>query len=133
MRLCRMQMRRIIRNKYRIMKSTKKTKKEPKFIVNYTNIERPEDVYTEYILAKVRAGIAIDMEEAKMLVKFGAVLTMEVIDNYIELFEKTCVTTIEDEKVAEDLLNILVKATQKKQPWYKRLWNWIKKPFCKKK
>ena len=126
-------MRRIIRNKYRIMKNTKKTKKEPKFIVNYTNIERPEDVYVEYILAKVRAGIAIDMEEAKMLVKFGAVLTMEVIDNYIELFEKTCVTTIEDEKVAEDLLNILVKATQKKQPWYKRLWNWIKKPFCKKK
>lgn len=115
------------------MKNTKKTKKEPKFIVNYTNIERPEDVYIEYILAKVRAGMVIDSEEAKALVHFGAVLTMEIIDDYIELFEKTCVTTIEDEKVAEDLLNILVKATQKKQPWYKRLWNWIKKPFCKKK
>lgn len=115
------------------MKTTKKTKKEPKFIVDYTNIQRPEDVYVEYILAKVRAGMVIDTEEAKMLVKFGAVLTMEVIDSYIEFFEKYHVTTIENEKVAKDLLDVLVKATQKKQPWYKRLWNWIKKPFCKKK
>lgn len=115
------------------MKTTKKTKKEPKFIVDYTNIERPEDVYVEYILAKVRAGMVIDTEEAKMLVKFGAVLTMEVIDNYIELFEKCHVTTIEDEKVAKDLLDVLVKATQKKQPWYKRFWNWLTKPFKKNK
>lgn len=115
------------------MKNTKKTKKEPKFIVNYTNIERPEDVYIEYILAKVRAGMVIDSEEAKALVHFGAVLTMEIIDDYIEIFEKTCVTTINDDKIAEDVLKILTKAAQKKQPWYKRLWNWVKKPFCKKK
>lgn len=107
------------------MKSTKNTKKEPKFIVDYTNIERPEDVYVEYILAKVRAGMVIDSEEAKALVHFGAVLTMEIINNYVEIFENTCVTTINDNKVAEDVLKILAKATQKKQPWYKRFWNWI--------
>ena len=108
------------------MKSTKKTKKEPKFIVDYTDIQLPQQVYAEYILAKTRAGMTITESEADALINYGVFIALDEIDNCLAHYNTKC-TVIQDDKLADKLLDITLDYIKKKnrKPWYKRFWNWI--------
>lgn len=116
------------------MKETKKTKKtiSPKYIVDMTTAETAADVADAFILGKVRAGIPISETEL-VCVKFNTVeRVFEEIRNIANELDKN-VKIIEDDKLASELSSIVEKYMNKKQPWYKRFWNWVKKPFTKKK
>ena len=106
---------------------TKKPVKKAKFIVDYTNIEYPEDLQYEIIAAKSRAGIAIDEQEVKTLVMYGAKLSIDYINDIIADYNAST-TFINDDKLAKKMLKLLKKSTEKKTPWYKKIW-----PFRKKK
>jgi hypothetical protein len=82
-----------------------------KYEVNYDNIDKLEDIDVEFGLAKHAAGIAMSDEEFKA-----------ILDKTEREAEKTTVAIIHTNIICE-----------KKLPWYKRFWNWLKKPFCKKK
>ena len=104
------------------MKSTKKTKKEPKFIVDYTDIQLPQQVYAEYILAKTRAGMTITDSEADALINYGVAIVLDYLAQY-----NTKCTVIQDDKLADKLLDVTLDYIKKKnkKPWYKRFWHWI--------
>ena len=119
----------------RIMKTkvTKKsTKKDPAFIVNYTDIKWPQDVIVEVILAKVRSGVAITTDEARALVEFGADCALEAMEDYVANMN-TKSFIIDDDEFAQKLLNMCLKKAGKKLPWYKKFWKWLTKPFRKNK
>lgn len=116
------------------MKSTKNTKKviKPEFIVDMTTAETPLDVVYEFAEAKVRAGKPITQTEADAIEKTGFMTAVEAVDACITEVEKHT-TYIEDDKLAKDMIKLIEKYQTKKQPLYKRFWNWLKKPFTKNK
>lgn len=95
------------------MKNTKETKAtKPTIVVDLTKVETTNDIADAFITAKVNAGVALtkaDLATAKAII---ADRIFSELNEIIKLVEK---------RVA------------KKQPWYKRAWNWVKKPFTKKK
>ena len=101
------------------MKKQIKTKK-PEVIVNLTDAETPEDVRYSFIMAKARAGVAITEQDVDWLINVGAKAIAEVI-------------IVERNKLYNQLVKTFDKAVNPKEPWYKRFWNWLKKPFTKKK
>lgn len=110
------------------MKKNKNTK--PLYVVNLTDIETADDVKLSYIHAKTESGVAIDKDDVAWLVALGAKITCDVIDESIANRNKN-VIKIEDDSLYNKLEDILVKAIAPKQPWYKRAWRWITKPFRK--
>ena len=110
----------------------KKTVKKPAFIVDLTKAETIEDIKFEFIRAKAKAGVKLDDDEIFFLVNLGATMAIEVIDECIEKLNAKTVH-IHDDKLYHKLENILKEATQPKNPWYKRFWGWITKPFKKNK
>ena len=110
----------------------KSTKKAPAFIVNYTDIQWPQDVIFEIIISKVRSGIAITKEEAAALVEFGADCALEAMEEYVANMN-TKSFVIDDDEFARKLLKMCMDKATKKQPWYKRFWKWLTKPFRKNK
>ena len=118
--------------KYRIMKTLKKTKKiikKPEFIVDFTDIDTPEDVVMEFIIGKVRAGMVISEKELMFAVSHGAQIAIDAFESFYAAHS----TVIENDKLAKDLLNMISKAIKPKKPWYKRFWAWLTKPFRKNK
>lgn len=116
------------------MKETKKTKKaiKPKFIVDMTATETPADVADAFILAKINAGIPISTTEL-ICTKFNTIdRIMEELRELTSEFAEH-VNVVEDDKLVKDIINLVNAKLNKKQPWYKRFWNWLKKPFTKKK
>lgn len=114
------------------MKNTNKTTNTA-LIVDLTTVKSPADVTDAFILAKVNAGIPITNTE---LVTFKLNTVDRIIDyiNYLTSEFDSNVTYIEDDELAKTLLNEINKALNKKKaPWYKRFWNWVKKPFSRKK
>ena len=106
----------------------KNIKTKPAFIVNLTDIECPEDVVDAFVRAKINAGVPITMNEYESTISSVVKLTIEAIEEC-----QPTPTVINDDKLFKKLTKILINATKKKEPWYKRVWNWVKKPFCKKK
>lgn len=98
------------------MKATKTVKKNKKFTPIYTvDITECDDVFDvrlQFAKAKQKAGLAISDDELNAIVN-------EAICDFAEallLVGELC----------DDI------DEPKKQPWYKRFWNWIKHPFKKK-
>ena len=113
-------------------KVAKKVASKPKFIVDLTKVETCEDIKFEFIKAKATQGVAITEDDILFLVNLGAEIALEYIDKCIDEINKQTIK-IQDDKLFDELTNLLKKATQPKKPWYKRFWSWITKPFKKNK
>lgn len=116
------------------MKATKKTKKDtkPMMIVNLTNIEQIEDISDAFIVAKINAGIPITKIDLYTIRYNIASRIFDLLGDMIKDFDEN-IPVIEDDKLVQDIIKLVADRTTKKQPWYKRFWNWVKKPFTKKK
>lgn len=112
------------------MKPIKKISKakKPMFTVDLTAIDTPDDIVMEFIAAKVRAGLTISEKEMFFTMSYGAITALNAFEN----FYNSHATVIESDELAQKLLKEIDKALKKKNAWYKRFWNWIKKPFVKK-
>jgi len=93
-------------------KSTKKTNKKtvkPTFIVDVTECNSPEEIRRAFTLAKVKSGVAITFDELDHFVS-------TIVEDYNNFIAST---------VAAAFICDCCKF-EKKQPWYKRLWKWIR-------
>lgn len=75
---------------------------KPELIINGVNCVTPEDIQDAYIEAKVNAGRNISAEELQFVKDYAA----PIIDVY---------------NICE------IQLTEKKLPWYKRFWNWLRR------
>lgn len=110
--------------KTKTIKKTKKVTKKPDFVVDWTNIETYLDIPYETAQGKIRAGLPISQEEADVIEKMGFMTAADVVDTMLNEAEKHT-TYIEDDKLADDMIKLIKKYQNKKQPWYKRFWRWI--------
>ena len=103
-------------------------------IVDLTQAETCEDVRFEFTRAKARAGQPLTDTEINQVVKYGAHLALEAIDQFCDTYAAQWKhVEIKDKKQIEKAIKMIEKMMQpKKEPWYKRFWGWIKKPFVKK-
>lgn len=85
-------------------------KNKIKYTVNLDEIETLGDIDAVFALGKHNAGLPLSDKELMSIVEW-------VIDN---IHPAITFCTIECAKC-------------KKLPWYKRFWNWLKKPFTKSK
>lgn len=92
------------------MKKTTKSK-EPVYFVHIDEIEDLNDIDVAFGLAKQEAGLPISDEE------FDAITSFIVKEVYAS-FAPMTVTVV-------DCSNCGIKV--KKQPWYKRFWNWLRR------
>ncbi len=107
---------------------------KPTIIVDLTNIESCEDIKFEFTRAKAKAGVPLTEAEINSVVAYGAHLTLDVIDQFCEQY-KMMYTAVEinDKKQIKKAIKAIESIIKPKTPWYKKLWNWVKKPFTKKK
>lgn len=101
---------------------TKKTKKpafKPAFVADFTWCETAEDAYEELLTAKYEAKVPLTNYEVG---KFCEYKIVQALDQFVDdLFGGYNAVVIDDgEAKAFDAFKVTVK-----QPWYKRLWNWI--------
>lgn len=101
---------------------TKKTKKpafKPAFVADFTWCETAEDAYEELLTAKYEAKVPLTNYEVG---KFCEYKIVQALDQFVDdLFDGHNAVVIDDgEAKAFDAFKVTVK-----QPWYKRLWNWI--------
>ena len=109
----------------KVVKTTKKIK--PDFIVNLTNVEKPEDVYVKFGMAKHNAGYA--MSDAEFDAIIGATANIAIKLYAASMILKSEAVQIEgDEKL---VFNSKGEMFIKKPNIFKRFWNWVKKPFKK--
>ena len=113
----------------------KKNTKKADFIVDLTDIEDINDIKFEVIRGKAIAGVKITDDDIYFLVKMGSMMTCDLINDAIDnLIENQVVTTINDPELINDVKNLIEnRIAPKKEPWYKRFWKWLKKPFTKSK
>lgn len=85
-------------------KTTKKTKKvvKPEILINTVDCETVNDIYTNYIEAKVNAKRVITKEE------------LDLVKN------NTCNATLV-------FLGCECEVKAEKKPWYKRFWKWLRR------
>jgi len=114
------------------MKDIKSTKK-PIIVVDLTNIESCEDIKFEFTRAKAKAGVALTDAEINSVVAYGAHLALDVIDQFCEQYRQISTVEITDKKQIKQAIKAIENILKPKTPWYKKLWNWVKKPFTKKK
>lgn len=112
------------------MKKTNNNTK-PTMIVDLTKVESCNDIRFEFTRAKAKAGIPLTDQEINQVVAYGAHLALNMIEQFFEQFtvEKF---TVDNKRDAKDIIKAIEKAIKPKTPWYKKVWNWIKKPFVKK-
>lgn len=113
-------------------KTSKKTTKSYKVVVDLTKAETPADVYDAFIEAKIKAGMPITEVEMTRAKAHIVEMMLDAIDSVILEYDEN-VRMINDDELAKDLIKLINKHVGKKEPWYKKVWNWIKKPFTKKK
>lgn len=99
------------------------TSKKIKFVVDLTNVNDCDEVKLAFIRAKVFGGVKITKDEFDFIVAFGAKMALRAIDVMLERYIGKASTQATPETPNK---------SEKKTPWYKRFWNWIKKPFVKK-
>ena len=110
----------------------KKNTKKYTFVVDLTEAETAADMYDAFIEAKIQAGLPITEVEMIRAKAHIASLMIDAIDDVVTSVDAN-VQKIEDDKLVKDLVKLIDKHLNKKDPWYKRFWNWLKKPFTKKK
>ena len=115
--------------KYRTMKTIKNTKP---IIVDLTNVESCEDIRFEFTRAKAKAGVPLTDAEINSVVAYGANIALNTIDQFCEQFQAVSVE-IKDKKQIKKAIKAIESIIKPKTPWYKKAWNWVKKPFTKKK
>lgn len=93
------------------MKNTKKIEK-PAFIVDATCCVDGADLKEAFILAKV-GKVVLTEEEFIYVVERVVEHTLETVNIAEKMF-----------KSFDEVMKCIVKAT-KKEPWYKRFWNWL--------
>ena len=115
------------------MKTIKNIKK-PMIIVDLTNVESCEDIKFEFTRAKAKAGVPLTEEEIDSVVAYGAHLALDVIDQFCDKFQSQVMSVeIKDKKQIKQAIKAIESILKPKTPWYKKFWNWVKKPFTKKK
>ena len=107
---------------------------KPTIIVDLTQAETCEDVRFEFTRAKAKAGVPLTDADINQVVSYGATLALDTIDSFCEQYQ-TLYPTIEikDKKQVKQAIKAIESILKPKTPWYKKLWNWVKKPFTKKK
>ena len=107
---------------------------KPTIIVDLTNIESCEDIKFEFTRAKAKAGVPLTDAEINSVVAYGAHLTLDVIDQFCNQYQKMYpAIEIKDKKQVQKAIKAIESILKPKTPWYKKLWKWVKKPFTKKK
>lgn len=94
-----------------------RTSKKPMFIVDLTNVDDARDVVFEFTMGKVRAGLPITENELMSAINYSIDYTLSILSDAIVIGTTFCG---------------MCENCKKQTPWYKRVWNWIKKPFVKK-
>ena len=112
------------------MKAKKNNK--PTIIVDLTQAETCEDVRFEFTRAKAKAGVPLTDAEINSVVAYGANIALNTIDQFCEQFQTVSVE-IKDKKQIKKAIKAIESIIEPKTPWYKKVWNWVKKPFTKKK
>lgn len=95
-------------------KSTKKTNKKtvkPTFIVDVTECNSPEEIRRAFTLAKVKNGVAITFDELDHFVS-------TIVEDYNDVVTSTIAAAFICSNCCE---------CEKKQPWYKRFWKWLRR------
>ena len=97
-----------------------------------SKVETCEDIRFEFTRAKAKAGVPLTDQEINQVVAYGAHLALDVIDQFCDQFSAQSVV-LKDKKQIKKAIKMIEKMLKpKKEPWYKRFWNWVKKPFVKK-
>lgn len=102
---------------------TKKTKKpaKPVFVIDLTQCEDAEEMYEALLNAKFEAKLPLTNYEIDKLIEYR--LTEGVCDVLDNLFGGHNALVLEGDDInAFDAVKVEIT---EKQPWYKRLWNWI--------
>ena len=111
----------------------KKNIKKPVIVVDLTNIETCDDIRFEFTRAKAKAGVPLTDQEINQVVAYGAHLALDTIDQfcgqYAAEFQSVKIT---DKKQIKKAIKAIESILKPKTPWYKKVWNWMKKPFVKK-
>ena len=107
----------------KVTKKTSKAKK-PDFVVDMTVASTPLEIAYEEAQGKVRAGLPISQDEADTIEKVGFFTACDVVQKCVDEIDANT-TYIEDDKLADDMIKLIKKYQNKKQPWYKRFWRWI--------
>ena len=115
---------------YTYMKT--KNIKKPMIIVDLTQVETCDDIRFEFTRAKAKAGAPLTDEEINQVVRYGAHLALEVIDQFCDQFSAQTVVLKDKNQIKKAIKAIEKLIKPKKEPWYKRFWGWVKKPFVKK-
>lgn len=103
---------------------TKKTKKQvfkPVFVIDLTTCESAEDMYKDILYNKFYNRLPLTHYEVTKLLEYRLI---DGLENLLEdMFDGKNALVIEgDEVLAFDAVKVELK---EKQPWYKRLWNWL--------
>lgn len=107
---------------------------KPTIIVDLTQAETCEDVRFEFTRAKAKAGVPLTDTEINSVIAYGAHLALDTIDSFCEQFAAEYQTVqITDKKKVKKAIKAIQSILKPKTPWYKKVWNWMKKPFTKKK
>jgi len=109
----------------------KKSIKKPTIVVDLTNIESYKDVQFEFIRGKAKAGYPLTDQEINQVVSYGAGLALDTIDSFLSQFYAVSVE-LKDKKQIKKAIKTIESMLHPKTPWYKKVWNWMKKPFVKK-
>lgn len=105
------------------MKTTKKTSgKKPTFVVDLTNCETPTEVKFQFICDKAKAGVKLSGDDILFIMNVGANVALDAVDEVIEENTAKMIYTADiDKKKVQKIIKII----EKKDPWYKRFWNWL--------
>lgn len=109
----------------------KKNIKKPTIVVDLTNAESYKDVQFEFVRGKAKAGYPLTDQEINQVVAYGAGLALDAIDSFLAQFYAVSVE-LKDKKQIKKAIKTIESMLCPKTPWYKKVWNWFKKPFVKK-
>ena len=113
------------------MKKIKNTK--PVIVVDLTKVETTDDIRFEFTRAKAKAGVPLTDQEINQVVAYGAHLALDTIDQFCEQYAAEFQSVkITDKKQIKKAIKAIESILNPKTPWYKKVWNWVKKPFVKK-
>lgn len=100
------------------MKKITKKAVKPAYIVDITKCKTVDDVKLAFAKTKFNAGVPLSGDNLMAIV-------FEGIELYQEMLNKELSNNL-------DIICEFLATEQPKLPWYKRAWNWLKKPFTKK-
>lgn len=111
------------------MKKTNKNTKQA-IVVDLTNAESYRDVQFEFTRGKAKAGYPLTDQEINQVIAYGAHLALDTIDSFLS--SQFYTVELKDKKQIKKAIKTIKSILKPKTPWYKKVWNWIKKPFVKK-